>query len=171
MKMPCGLHGAVATFQPLMDKVLHPVTDRVKAYIYDIVVFSTSWEDHLVHLRHMLQWCQGAGLIATPKKCRIEWTRLRYLGSSCGWESGSGSARQRTSPRLCPGSPRQEGPPAGLRPDQLLQMLHTALCILSHFLNSLAEKRTTQVLRWSPEAEKAFYNLRTALETKPVESR
>ncbi|KYO17245.1 hypothetical protein Y1Q_0017692 [Alligator mississippiensis] len=38
MHVPFGLHGAVATFQRLMDKVLSPYQDYEAAYIDDVVV-------------------------------------------------------------------------------------------------------------------------------------
>lgn len=49
--MPFGLHGAPATFQWLMDKVLQGCEDCSAAYLDDVVVFSLIWEEHLEHLR------------------------------------------------------------------------------------------------------------------------
>ena len=50
-RMPFGLKGAPTTFQRLMDVVLAPCYQYANAYIDDIIVFSSSWEDHLTHLR------------------------------------------------------------------------------------------------------------------------
>ena len=52
--MPFGLQGAPATFQRLMDQVLHGVGDFAAAYLDDIVIFSETWEDHLTHARSVL---------------------------------------------------------------------------------------------------------------------
>ena len=44
--MPFGIHNAQAIFQWLNDVVLHDVLYCCRAYIDDIVVFSSSWENH-----------------------------------------------------------------------------------------------------------------------------
>lgn len=57
-----GLHGAPATFQSLMKTLLQDYPSFSSAYLDDIVVFSASWEDHLKHLRTILQTLEKAGL-------------------------------------------------------------------------------------------------------------
>lgn len=70
-KIPFGLHGAVATFQRQMDKVLQPVMVCVMAHIDDITVFSNSWDEHLVHLTWVLQCLRKAGLTANPQNAGL----------------------------------------------------------------------------------------------------
>ena len=83
-KIPFGLHGAAATFQHLMDKVLTPVQDCAAAYIDDIIIYSTSWEEHLTHLRRVLTELRKAGLTANHKKCKIALTKVECLGFKVG---------------------------------------------------------------------------------------
>ncbi len=45
--MPFCLQGAPATFQRLMDRVLQGLEEFSAAYLDDVVVYSTSWKDHL----------------------------------------------------------------------------------------------------------------------------
>lgn len=54
IKMLFGLRGAAASFQRLMDGVLQPVADFALTYLDDIMVFSNSWLEHLVHLQRLL---------------------------------------------------------------------------------------------------------------------
>ena len=49
--MPFGLVNATSTFQRLMDVVLLGLNDVSAAYIDDILIFSSSWEDHLIGAR------------------------------------------------------------------------------------------------------------------------
>ena len=51
-KMPFGLQGAPATFQRMMDRLIQGLQGFASAYV---VVYSDSWEDHLQHLRQVLQ--------------------------------------------------------------------------------------------------------------------
>ena len=63
-RMPFGLHGAAATFQRLMDRVLAPVKAFAGAYIDDILIYSKSWEEHLEH--RVLQVLQEVQLTSQP---------------------------------------------------------------------------------------------------------
>jgi len=83
-RMPFGLQGAPATFQRMMDKLLDGLGDFARAYIDDLVVFSTSWEEHLQHLRTVLQRLQKVGLTAKPTKCQFGMTECTYLGHVVG---------------------------------------------------------------------------------------
>lgn len=82
--LPFGLHGAPATFQWLMDKVLRPVQRFAAAYLDDVVVHSASWEEHLVHLRQVLEALRRAGLTANPAKCCVGQDEAQYLGYTIG---------------------------------------------------------------------------------------
>ncbi|XP_039350382.1 uncharacterized protein LOC120374581 [Mauremys reevesii] len=70
-RMPFGLHGAPATFQRLMDRLLQPHQDYVAAYLDDVVIYSPRWENHLERVAAVLRSLRKAGLTANPKKCRI----------------------------------------------------------------------------------------------------
>jgi hypothetical protein len=77
--MPFGLKNAPATFQRLMMKVLGD-SPFVRVHIGDIVIFSETFEDHLDHVRIVLQRLQDAGLKASPKKCHFGMVEMKYLG-------------------------------------------------------------------------------------------
>lgn len=82
--MPFGLHGAAATFQRLVDKALVGCETFARAYIDDIIVSSGSWNEHLHHLRQVLQALKRAGLKANPQKSRLGFQELKYLGYLVG---------------------------------------------------------------------------------------
>uniref|UniRef100_A0A9J8BLY2 Gypsy retrotransposon integrase-like protein 1 n=1 Tax=Cyprinus carpio carpio TaxID=630221 RepID=A0A9J8BLY2_CYPCA len=82
--MPFGLHGAPATFQRLMDRVLTGCEQYAAAYLDDVVIYSGSWQEHLRHLEDILKRLQEAGLTINTTKCSWAQTEVRYLGYLLG---------------------------------------------------------------------------------------
>ena len=83
-RMPFGLKNAPSHFQRCMEKVLEPVVDCCAVYIDDIVIFSTNWNDHLVHLARVFDCFRQANLTAKLTKCSFGKTKLQYLGHTIG---------------------------------------------------------------------------------------
>lgn len=83
-KMPFGLTDAPAVFQQLMDQVLRPCSDCAADYIDDMLVYSNSWEQHMVDLRRVLTQLRKFGLTAKPAKCQFGMAHLEYLGHVIG---------------------------------------------------------------------------------------
>ena len=82
--MPFGLSGAPATFQRLMDRVLRGLELYSASYLDDVVIHSTSWEEHLMHIRGVLERLRKAGLTAKPRKCQFGMQQCSYLGHIVG---------------------------------------------------------------------------------------
>lgn len=82
--LPFGLHGAPATFQKMMDKLLKGTESYAAAYLDDVVVHSSSWEDHLFHLTEVLGRISDAGLTIRPDKCALAKQEVQYLGYVLG---------------------------------------------------------------------------------------
>ena len=82
--MPFGLCGAPATFQRMMDEVIRGMDKFASAYLDDLIVFSYNWEDHLTHLRVMLNRLGEVGLTTKPSKCQLAMAECTYLGHVVG---------------------------------------------------------------------------------------
>ena len=67
--MPFRLCGAPATFQRMMDSVLRGTEMFVGVYLDDIVVYSDTWENHLVHLEQIFHTLSDANLTMKMEKC------------------------------------------------------------------------------------------------------
>ena len=57
---------------------------RCAAYLDDLIIFSHSWAEHLVHIREVLSRLQGAGLTAKPSKCHFGMLECTYLDHVVG---------------------------------------------------------------------------------------
>ena len=80
-RMPFGLRNGPSIFQRLMQGILAPYLWLFTlVYIDDIVVFSKSWEDHLVHLDKVLGAIANAGVTLSPPKCFIGFSSILLLG-------------------------------------------------------------------------------------------
>lgn len=64
--MPFGLHGAPATFQRLMDQVLVGLEGNAAASLDDVVIFSSSWEENLEHLKEVVSVLNQLALLSIP---------------------------------------------------------------------------------------------------------
>jgi len=79
--MPFGLTNAVATFQRLMDLVLSGVSLSVCiGYLDDLILHSTTLDQHLENLEMILQKTRGANLKLKPNKCFFLQTSVKFLG-------------------------------------------------------------------------------------------
>ncbi|KAH9674643.1 Endonuclease [Citrus sinensis] len=79
--MPFGLTNTPATFCTLMNKVLQPFLDRfVVVYLDDIVVYSTTLEDHAQHLRQVLQVLRDNRFFLKLEKCSFAQQEVEFLG-------------------------------------------------------------------------------------------
>jgi len=74
--VPFGL-----TFQGAMNTTLSPLLRRcVVVFFDDILVYSNSYEEHLQHLRQVLQLLANDKWVVKLKKCQFAKQTIRYLG-------------------------------------------------------------------------------------------
>ena len=80
-RMPFGLVNAPATFQRLMENCLGELhLQSCIIYLDDVIVFSETFEEHLIRLNAVLQKFASAGLKLKPSKCELFKQAITYLG-------------------------------------------------------------------------------------------
>lgn len=166
--MPFGLKNAPATFQRLMDDLLRDLAEFTNVYIDDVAIFSSTWQDHLAHIRSVLTRLQQEGLTIQPAKSQLGVTSCTFLGHVVGHGS--------ISP--------QEAKLVSIRQFQQPRSKHDVraflgLCgyyrhFIPHFsgiaapLSDLTKKIETDPVHWTPQCDTAFEKLKQLLCTKPV---
>jgi len=81
LRMPFGLMNAPATFQRLMDRLLYAIKgNECLVYLDDIVIFSSTMEEHRSRVGHVLERLREAGLKAGLDKCTFAQSSVNYLG-------------------------------------------------------------------------------------------
>lgn len=165
--LPFGLHGAPATFQRLIDQVLHGLTFAA-AYLDDIVIYSTTWEEHVQHLQEVLQRLQEAGLTVNPAKCAVARTETEYLG----FVIGNGVVR----PQVKKVQALEEAPIPQTRKElrSFLGMAGFYNRFIPHFssraalLTDMVGVRCPNQCQWSEERMTAFRDIQSALRENAV---
>ena len=79
--MPYGLVNSGASFQRLIGHILRGLEYRLALiYIDDIIIFSASVDEHVVHLKEVFRMLRDANVKLNPKKCSFGKQRVEYLG-------------------------------------------------------------------------------------------
>ncbi|XP_062606710.1 uncharacterized protein LOC134268467 [Saccostrea cucullata] len=80
-RMPFGLTGAPATYQRLMQETLGDLHLKICCiFIDDIIVFSSTFQQHLERLKLVFDRIRAANLKLSPKKCSLFKRKVKYVG-------------------------------------------------------------------------------------------
>jgi len=164
--MPFGLSNAPSTFQALMNLVLKPFLRRsVLVFFDDILVYSSTWTEHLQHLRAVLDVLREHRLHLKRSKCSFATSSVHYLGHVI---TAEGVAMDTTKVAAVQSWPQPRSA-RGLR---------GFLGLAGYYRRFIKDYGTiaaplTQLLRkegfrWSDTADAAFTALKAALCAAPV---
>ena len=83
--MPFGLCNAPTNFMRVMNDVFHPYIDKfVIIYLDDFLIFSSSMEEHVRHVKQVFEVLHREKLYLKLSKCEFGKTSLNYLGYIVG---------------------------------------------------------------------------------------
>ena len=82
--IPFGVKNALAVFQELMQGIFTEDSSFCSPYMDDLIVFSSSWEDHVQHVRQVLTRLRTSRLTANLTKCKWGGTRMEFQGHLVG---------------------------------------------------------------------------------------
>lgn len=165
--VPFGLSGAPSTFQGAMNGTLSPLLRKcVIVFFDDILVYSSSYENHLNYLQQVLALLAKDQWVVKLKKCQFAKQEIHYLGHVL--KDGG----VHTDPAKV--TAVQEWPqPYNIR--ELHGFLGLAgfyrkfvrnFAVIAKPLTNLLKKHTIYV--WTSEHQRAFDTLKQALCSAPV---
>ena len=165
--MPFGLTNAPAVFQALVNDVLRDVINHnVFVYLDDILIFSDTLEEHVSHVRLVLQRLLENRLFTKAEKCEFHRITIQFLG----FVISSGKLEMDPSKTDAVGSW-----PIPTNRKELQHFLGFSH-FYRHFIRGfsslvlpLTRLTSTKVpFQWSSEAKSAFMTLKARFSSAPI---
>ena len=80
-QMSFGLANAPAIYQRLQEQCLGDLHPKICfIYLDDLIIFSSSFQEHLNRLQQVFQRIRDYGLKLSPKKCSFFMKKVKYVG-------------------------------------------------------------------------------------------
>eukprot|EP00794_Sanderia_malayensis_P005072 gene5072-biopygen4130 len=163
VRMPFGLRNAAQTFQRFIHQVLRGL-DFVFAYIDDLLIASSSEDEHLQHIDILFARLTEYGIVLNPAKCVFGASSLDFLGHHI-------SARGISPLRSKVQAIEELSPPTSLRKlreflglvNFYRRFIPNCASIIQPLTDLLSPKKTKETLQLSEEAITAFREIKSAL--------
>ena len=167
LRMPMGLTGSPPTFQCLVEKVLVGLTWKICVlYLDDIIIFSSTPEEHLEQLRLVFQRFRAHNLKINPEKCDFFRMKVQFLGhivSEDGLEVDP-SKMEAVQKLPVPRSQTEVQSFFGLA--SYYRRFEPKFAEIARPLHKASE--TSTKFEWTPEAQDAFESLKLKLTSTPI---
>ena len=167
--MPFGLTNAPATFQRFVQEILKDfLGDFACVYIDDILIYSHTAEEHVEHVRKVLDVLKAHKLLAKPTKCEWFATSVEYLGHRI---SGNGIEVDQEKVRVLAEWPVPQTK-ADVRSflglaNYYRRFIHN-FADISACLHELVHDKMPDIVPWTDAHQRSFDLLKHALTHAPV---
>ena len=166
-QVPFGLCNAPATFSQLMDRVLSGLHwETCLFYLDDIIVFSSTWEEHLARLRQVFERLRHADLKLGAEKCAFAAKEVSYLGHRVAEEGLLPDSALLAAIREIPPPKTAAEVRSFLGLAGYYRRYVKNFATIAGPLHALTRKDT--VFHWSAACQDAFDRLKTLLTTNPI---
>ncbi|KAG1925390.1 retrotransposable element [Pimephales promelas] len=165
--MPFGLSNSPAVFQALVNDVLRDMIDQfIYVYLDDILIFSSSLQEHVQHVRRVLQRLLENGLFVKAEKCVFHAQSVPFLGYIV---SSEGMRMDPEKIKAVVDWPSPDSRKALLRFLGFANFYRRFIRNFSQLvapLTALTSPRTA--FRWSDSAEAVFAKLKSRFVSAPI---
>jgi hypothetical protein len=165
--MPFGLRNAPATFQCLMDEIFGNYKWQfICVYFDDIVIHSKTFEEHLCHLKIVMECLKHANLQAKMSKCQFLRKELVFVGHLVTRHGIAPDSSKVESIRSFPRPKNTHDVRSFVGLCSYYRKFIPQFATMATPLHALQSKLTK--FNWTPSCEIAFESLKQALSTTPV---
>ena len=166
-QLPFGLCNAPATFSRLMDRTLAGLAWNICLYyLDDIIVFSSTWAEHLQRLKAVFERLRRANLKLGAKKCTLAAREVSFLG-------------YKVTPDGLEPEPRLMEAISKLPPPINVAEVRSFLGLVGYyrrFVKKFSDKvaplnallRREQAWKWTEDCQEAFETLKGEIAARPV---
>ena len=166
-RMPFGLMNSAATFNRMMRKLLRGI-ENVDSYIDDILIHTSTWNQHVEVLRQVFSRIQQAHITIKPSKCMIGYKNLEFVGhevSEGGVQPNTGLVEKILNAKR-PETKKQVRSFMGLA--GYYREFIPNFAALTVPLTNLTRKGEPNIVRWSESCDNAFLTVKSHLTTRPI---
>ena len=166
-QVPFGLCNTPATFSRLMDCVLSGLYCETCLFcLDDIIVFSSTWEEHLARLRQVFERLRHADLKLGEEKCAFATKEVSYLGHRVTEEGLLPDSALLAAIREIPLPKTATEVRSFLGLAGYYRRYVKNFAAIAGPLHALTSKDA--VFHWSADCQNAFNRLKTLLTTSPI---
>jgi len=165
--MPFGLKNAPAVFQHFINDVLEDCIGKFAyAYIDDIIIFSSNFATHLIHVKTVLLCLRKAGLFTKLEKCEFFASFIDFLGHRISSKGIHMDPKKVSSIVDWPTPTNVKEVQSFIGLANYYRRFIPGFADLAHPLHRLLKKNVKFV--WSLEAQNAFDTLKSKSTSYPV---
>ncbi len=165
LRATMGLTSAGDKYNRRTDAALSDIT-RCEKIIDDILLFDTTWTDHITHVKAFLERCRGAGITLNPNKFKLGEEKVNFVGYIIG---ASGIEADPDKLKAIRGFPKPTNI-TDLR--SFLGLCEQLAGFSSKDAATMAPLRPLLKAKadfiWCPEHDRAFEATKTALTSPPI---
>ena len=162
-----GLTNAPPQFQRLMSRILHGLEWKIcLVYIDDVIIFSSSFSDHLSRLKTVFDRFRAANLKLKPSKCHFAQDSVNYLGFIVSSSGIAPDPQKLEAVKSFPTPKTVKEVRSFLGLCNYYRRFVEGFSKIASPLNTLTRKNISFV--WTPDCETAFSELRKRLCSPPI---
>ena len=167
VRMCFGLRNSSQTMVRVIRNVLNKIKG-CKSYLDDVYAFSVTWEEHMRILRQVFTALRKDNLTAAPIKTKIGFPEIKMVG----FIAGQGVKRPLES---------KIDAIAQTKPPKTVKQLRSILGAMNyyrefipnyaekvHLLTERTSKKYSKNIKWTPELEEQFVEIKRILTSKPI---
>jgi len=165
--MPFDLCNAPATFERLMEKVLHKLLSKIcLVYLDDVIIFGRSFDEMVENLKEVFLRLRAANLKINPKKCVLFSKSVKYLGHVISAEGVATDPEKVVAVRDWPTPHNKKQLRSFLGFSSYYRKFVKGFSTIAKPLYALTENQTKYL--WDEKCQNAFDNLKRLLTSTSI---